>query len=82
MLLMVLDLITLLFIAYASRHSQVEINKKFVMLPGNFWGREIALEKIDLSAAQTLNLDENIQFKPEWRTFGTGLPGYSSGRFS
>ena len=48
-------------------------------LVGDFWGREIPLRLLDASKAQILDLNADKEFFPKRRTFGTGLPGYSSG---
>lgn len=74
-------LIALVFIAYASRNSKVELGNNILKLSGDFWGREIAFDQLDVSGAKIINLSKKTEFSPKWRTLGTGLPGYSSGWF-
>lgn len=80
-LILLVVLLALMVIAYASRNSQVELNNKTLKLSGDFWGREIKIDRLDVSSVRILDLHENKEFKPKWRKLGTGLPGYSSGWF-
>lgn len=80
-LILFIVLLALLFIAYASRNSKVELDNNTLKLSGDFWGREIKIDQLDVTSVRILNLYENKEFNPKWRTLGTGLPGYSSGWF-
>jgi len=74
-------LMAMAYTAYSSRNSRVEIDTDRIRLVGDFWGREIPFELIDMSGARVLNLDRKADLAPRHRTFGTGLPGYASGWF-
>ena len=74
-------LIALVYTGYSSLHSRVELKKDKLRLVGDFWGREIPLELIDVSKASILDLNQRAEYSPKYRTLGTGLPGYSSGWF-
>jgi len=74
-------LLALLFTAYSSRHSRVEVRADSMKLVGDFWGRTLPLEHLDLAAARVVDLDATPEYYPRRRTFGTGLPGYASGWF-
>jgi len=79
--LLLLVLIALAFVAYASRNSSVEVNSAHIKLSGDFWGREISIDNLNVAALRVINLEQDLAYKPKWRTLGTGLPGYSSGWF-
>ena len=74
-------LAVLLYTGYASLHSRVELKSNQLKLVGDLWGRTIPLESIDVSEARILNLNRGSEYSLKWRTFGTSLPGYSSGWF-
>ena len=50
-------------------------------LVGDFWGREIPIERINASAARSVDLTKKSEYSPKRRTLGTGIPGYASGWF-
>ena len=74
-------LAALIYGGYSALHSRVELGSDKLRLVGDFWGRTIPLESIDISRSRILNLDRQSQYAPKWRTFGTSMPGYSSGWF-
>ncbi|NNC67879.1 MAG: hypothetical protein HKN83_07595 [Gammaproteobacteria bacterium] len=80
-LFLLIILLTLLLTAYASQTSSVHLNSEHLKIKGDFWGREIPLSKLDISSARILNITKDSEYKPKWRTFGTGMPGYASGWF-
>ena len=71
----------LAYTAYSSRNSRVEIENNRIKLVGDFWGREIPINQLDVSGARILDLTRITEYSPKRRTFGTGLPGYASGWF-
>ena len=74
-------LMALAYTAYSSRHSRVEIDTEYIRLVGDFWGRTIPFEQLNVSEARVVNLDSTSEYYPKRRTFGTSLPGYASGWF-
>lgn len=74
-------LIALVYTAYSSRHSRVMVESERIKLVGDFWGRDIPFNLLDVSAARILDLTGNSEYLPKRRTLGTGLPGYTSGWF-
>jgi len=74
-------LMALAYTAYSSRNSRVEIGRDRIRLVGDFWGREIPFNRLDVSAARTLDLTRKSEYSPKRRTLGTGMPGYASGWF-
>jgi len=74
-------LVALAITAYASRHSRVEIEDNRIKLVGDFWGREIPFERLNVSAARIVDLTRKSEYSLKRRTLGTGLPGYASGWF-
>jgi hypothetical protein len=71
----------LVYTAYSSRNSRVEIGADGIRLVGDFWGREIPYGLLDISAAHAVDLTTRSEYSPVRRTLGTGLPGYASGWF-
>ena len=71
----------LVYTAYSSLHSRVELSSNRLRLVGDFWGRTIPLESLYVSEARILDLDRRSDYALKRRTFGTGLPGYASGWF-
>ena len=80
-LLLMLILGALAYTAYSSRSARVEVSPEGLRIVGDFWGRAISLQSIDLDGARVLDLANSPDFRPRRRTFGTGLPGYASGWF-
>ncbi|WP_089941605.1 PH domain-containing protein [Candidatus Entotheonella palauensis] len=80
-LMVVVVLMALVYTAYASQHARVEIKRDRIKLVGDFWGREIPFNQLDISDARILDLSRHSAYAPKRRTFGTGLPGYASGWF-
>lgn len=74
-------LLALAYTAYSSRNSRVEIARDRISVVGDFWGREIPLNLVDVSGVRILDLNKNSEYYPKRRTFGTGVPGYASGWF-
>lgn len=74
-------LAVLVYTAYSSQHSRVELNSNQLRLVGDLWARTIPMDVIDVSETRILDLDRRSDFAPTRRTFGTGLPGYASGWF-
>ena len=69
------------YTAWSSRNSRVEMGADRIHLVGDFWGREIPFELLDVSKAHTVDLTRRSDHSPVRRTMGTGLPGFASGWF-
>lgn len=74
-------LVLLVYTAYASQNSRVEVGPDRIKLVGDLWGREIPLDQLNVAAGQVVDLSSNSEYAPKHRTLGTGLPGYASGWF-
>ena len=79
--LLLVVLIALAYTAYSSRTSRVEVTVNQIAIVGDFWGRKIPLDVLNISAARILDLSKDSEYYPKRRTFGTGVPGYASGWF-
>jgi len=79
--LLLVIFLALAFTAYSSRHSEVRLDAKKLVLAGDFWGRSIPLASLKTTEAKIINLVAEQTFSPKRRTLGTGLPGYASGWF-
>jgi len=65
-----------------SAHVRFEVGGGALRIRGDWFGKTLSLEMLDLEKALILNLEEAVAFRPKWRICGTGLPGYSAGSFS
>ncbi len=74
-------LMVLVYTAYSSLHSRVELSSTQIRLVGDLWGRSIPIELIKVREARIIDLDCRTEYSLKSRTFGTGLPGYASGWF-
>ncbi len=80
--LLLLSILTaLVYTAYSSRYSRVEVSGEGIRLVGDFWGRSIAARQLRVSEAKILDFRRDSSYRPKRRNFGTGLPGYASGWF-
>jgi hypothetical protein len=75
--------ITVLFVylAYSSRSARFEVSDEGLRISGDLYGRLIPARDLNVEAARVLNLNEDAEHRPKWRTNGTGLPGYQAGWF-
>jgi hypothetical protein len=73
--------VALAYTAYSARHSRIEIGDGQLNLVGDFWARSIPIESLRLERAAILDLERTSDYAPRRRTFGTSVPGYSSGWF-
>lgn len=69
------------YLAWSVRHSSFEVSSEGLKLRGDLWGRSVPLAALDLDRARRLDVTREQQYRPRWRTLGTGLPGYSGGWF-
>jgi hypothetical protein len=69
------------YTGYSSRHSRIEVGGGQLRLVGDFWGRSIPVQSLQLEQSAVLDLRASSEYAPRRRTLGTGLPGYASGWF-
>ena len=74
-ILLSIVLAALAYTGYSAYHSRV------IHLMGDFWARSLPIQSLDLERAEILNLSRQSKYALRVRTFGTSLPGYSSGWF-
>lgn len=67
------------YAAFASRHVKFEVSNDGVTIRGDMFGRFVPKDKMVLKSARAVDLDQETDLKPKWRTGGTGYPGYKSG---
>jgi hypothetical protein len=85
-LLPLLILVPILLVAWylisAPRLVRFEISPQGLRIRGDlFYSRTIAASELMLEGARPLDLSATPEYKPKWRTNGTGLPGYKAGWF-
>jgi hypothetical protein len=80
---MILVGVTILFIylAHSSRSARFEVSNEGLNIKGDLYGRLIPASELSLEEARVLDLNEDVEHRPKWRTNGTGLPGYQAGWF-
>ena len=69
------------FLAYSTRGVTFEVTHEGLRIRGDMFGRTIARSSLSVENAEILDLKQNPSHMPFLRTFGVGLPGYSSGWF-
>jgi hypothetical protein len=69
------------FIAYSTRRVRFELLDQGLRIRGDLFGRLIPRTTLRFKDARILNLKQDTAHRPCLRTFGVGLPGYSSGWF-
>ncbi len=69
------------YIAHASQHARFEVSRSGLTIIGDFYGRTIPVQSLVADRAMRIDLSGDSVHRPRIRTFGTGLPGYSSGWF-
>lgn len=69
------------FPVYSSRHVGILANDQRLQIRGDLYGRSINLSSLNLAVAKIVNLREDRELRPRWRTNGIGLPGYQAGWF-
>ena len=73
--------VLMLYVGYSFQNSKVVLEGDRIKLVGDLWGRSIPFSKLDLARAQVTDLTGDSEYRPKWRTCGTGLPGYAAGWF-
>jgi hypothetical protein len=67
--------------AYASRHVKFEVSPEGLAIRGDIYGRRLPAASLLGKEAKAVDLTEDQNYRPVWRTNGAGLPGYGSGWF-
>lgn len=79
---LMLCIVTLLgYLAFSSRHVCLEVTEGQFRIRGDMCGRTIPATSVVVDGVKALNLKHDAAYGLKWRTFGAGLPGYSSGWF-
>lgn len=74
-------LVLFTFIAYSSQNAHFELSAEGLRIRGDLYGRMIPAAALIGEQARTMDLTENREYRPRWRTLGTGMPGYRAGWF-
>jgi hypothetical protein len=69
------------YVAYSTRAVRFEVLDDGLRIRGDLFGRLIPRTSLQVNDARIVNLKEEPAHRPVLRTFGVGLPGYSSGWF-
>lgn len=69
------------YLIWSPTHVRLEVSPGSLRIRGDIYGRTIPLSELDLSQASVVNLNQQPDLRPRFRTNGTGLPGYSAGWF-
>jgi hypothetical protein len=68
-------------IALGLKQPKFEITDAGLRLRGDLYGRLIPRAELNLEQSRLVNWTREPNLEPQLRTFGTGLPGYSTGWF-
>jgi len=82
LLIVVPVLLVVWYLIFAPRLVRFEISPQGLRIRGDlFYSRAIAASDLMLEGARPLDLTATPEYKPKWRTNGTGMPGYKAGWF-
>jgi len=63
------------------RSARFDVSAEGLRLSGDFYGRTIPASDLRGGAARRVDVGADSEFRPRWRTLGSGMPGYSAGWF-
>src|ERR1700686_1902195 len=69
------------FAAFSSRHVKFEVSRDGITIRGDMYGRFVPKDKMVLKSARAVDVSQDDNLAPKWRTNGTSYPGYKSGWF-
>jgi hypothetical protein len=72
----------LAYTTWSARNTTFTVSPQGLRIRGDLYGRTIPLADILTDQARVVDLTQDPDLKPGWRTNGVGLPGYQSGWFS
>ncbi len=67
--------------AFSSRHVTFEVSSDGITIRGDMYGRFVPKDKMVLKSARAVDLSQERDLAPRWRTNGTAYPGYKAGWF-
>lgn len=80
-LLMAAVLLLLGYFGWSSQNVTYEVTPEGLRIRGDIYGRLVPLSSLDMERARLMDLTREPEYRPKWRTNGTGLPGYAAGWF-
>lgn len=66
---------------WSARGATFEVNAGGIRLRGDLYGRLIPMASIQIDQVRRVDFEKDPSLRPNWRTMGTGLPGYQGGWF-
>jgi hypothetical protein len=70
------------YLMNAPRSVRFEVSPEGLRIRGDMlYGRLIPSSELLMDGARPIDLNAEPEFKPKWRTNGTGMPGYKAGWF-
>lgn len=73
--------VVFLRVAVSSRQIGFEISPDGLRLSGDLWGRTIPARNLKVDEARRVNLGDERDFQPKWRTMGSAIGNYRAGWF-
>jgi hypothetical protein len=71
----------LLGMRWALRRCSAELLNGNLKIRAGTYTHERPISNFDLAAAAAIDLDQNRDWRPQWRSNGIGLPGFQAGHF-
>jgi len=72
----------LVAVAFGSGHTRVRVDMQGLRVEGDpLFARTIAWSDLESERAEVVPIRGDSPYRPKWRTWGTGLPGYAAGWF-
>ena len=66
---------------WAFQRNRLELDARSLTLVATFYRQQVPLEQIDIQAARVVDLGEQRDLRPRWKTNGFGLPSFAAGHF-
>ena len=69
------------YILHSSRHATFEVSETGLRIRGDLYGRAVPASSIIASGITKIDLRNDREHQPKWRSNGIAVPGYLSGWF-
>jgi hypothetical protein len=74
-------IVLFIYIGHSSRNITYVVSDEGLQIKGGLYGRMIPMADIVSEEVRVMNLNNETEYSPKWRTNGIGLPGYAAGWF-
>jgi hypothetical protein len=80
-IILIAVIVLFIYIGHSSRNITYVVSDEGLHIKGGLYGRMIPMADIVAEEVRVMNLNNETEYNPKWRTNGIGLPGYAAGWF-